>query len=484
MKLRKVLALSLAAAMTLSMVGCGGKETTEAPAATETETEATDTEAPAEDTADAEAEAEAPAEGVPYYTDITLGEDYTDLTATIKWIHHKTDRRDDGTLDAMIAEFNKVYPNITVESEAVTDYGEDALLRLSTGDWGDIMMIPAVDKADFPTYYQPLDTYEKLDAELNFVIDKEKEGLCYGIPYMGNAQGVLYNKAVFEAAGVAELPATPTAFLEALQMIKDNTDAIPMYTNYAAGWTMGAWDAYVGVVTHGDENFLNQKFVHTADPFADPGDDTGIYNLYRILYDAVANDLIEDDYMTTDWEGCKGMLNRGEIGTMVLGSWAFAQMAEAGDTPENVGYMPFPMTVGGTKYVMAGGDYNYGVNVNSSDDNKTASIIFIKWMTEESGWGFMEGGYPVDKDGELPEMYAAFDGCTVLSNGASLPGEDDLLNQLNAESELSFNAGGDAKVQRIVDAAATGSKTYDEIMSDWTTAWNDGQDYLEIEVNQ
>ena len=30
--------------------------------------------------------------------------------------------------------------------------------------------------------------------------------------------------------------------------------------------------------------------------------------------------LIEDDYTTTDWEGCKGMLNRGEIGCMVLGS--------------------------------------------------------------------------------------------------------------------------------------------------------------------
>ena len=47
----------------------------------------------------------------------------------------------------MIAEFNKDYPNITVEAEAVTDYAEDALLRLTTGDWGDIMLIPAVDKA-------------------------------------------------------------------------------------------------------------------------------------------------------------------------------------------------------------------------------------------------------------------------------------------------------------------------------------------------
>ena len=66
--------------------------------------------------------------------------------------------------------------------------------------------------------------------------------------------------------------------------------------------------------------------------------------------------------------------------------------------------------------------------------------------------------------------------------GLALEGEEDLMNEMNAESELSFNAGGDAKVQAIVEAAATGSKTYDEIMADWTAAWNAAQDELGVEV--
>ena len=481
MKLRKVLALTLAAAMTLSLVACGGAKE-EAAAETETKTEEA---APAETEAEApaETEAEAPAEGVPTYSQITVGEDYTDLTAEIKWIHHKTDRAEDGTIDAMIAEFNKVYPNITVVPEAVTDYAEDALLRLSTGDWGDIMFIPAVDKAELSTYFQPIDSLENMQKEINFADAWQFDGTCYGVPYMANAQGVLYNKAVFEAAGVTEIPKTPDEFIAALQAIKDNTDAIPLYTNYAAGWTMGAWDAYIGVVSNGDDTYMNQKFVHTAEPFKNNGDGTGVYALYKILYDAVAGGLIEDDYTTTDWEGCKGMLNRGEIGTMVLGSWAYAQMVEAGDHGEDVGYMPFPITVGGTQYALAGGDYNYAVNVNSSDDNKTASLVFIKWMTEKSGWCYNEGGYTVDKDGQNPDMYAAFDGCTVLSDQPALAGEETYLNDVNAESELSFNAGGNAKVQRIVEAAATGSETYDDIMADWTAAWNAAQEELGIEVN-
>ena len=476
MKLKKVLALTLAAAMTLSLVACGGA-TEEAPAETETKTEEA---APAETEAEAPAETEAEESGELTYGSIKLGESYTDITTTIKWIHHKTDREEDGTIAKMIAEFNKVYPNITVETEGVTDYQEDSLLRLSTGDWGDIMFIPAVDKAQLSTYFVPFGTVEEMDQYINFANEQASEGICYGIGYIGNAQGLLYNKAVFEAAGVTELPKTPDELIAALQAIKDNTDAIPLYTNYAAGWTMGGqWDAFLGAITTGDDTWLNQKFVHTAEPFKDNGDGTGAYALYKILYDAVANGLIEDDYTTTDWEGCKGMINRGEIGCMVLGSWAVAQMKAAGDNPDDIGYMPFPITVNGQQYATAAPDYAYAINVNSSDDNKAAAMVFIKWMVEESGWCDFEGGYPISKT--APTSFT-FEGVNIVSNAAALEGEEDLMNEMNAESELSFNAGGDAKVQAIVEAAATGSKTYDEIMADWTAAWNAAQDELGVEV--
>ncbi len=481
MKLRKVLALSLAAVLTFSLVGCGE----DGAATTADSSAATEEAAPAEEAATEEAapadEAAAEVGAIPTYTQLNL-DDYADVTASIKFIHHKTDRQDDGTMDAMVAKFNEEFPGITVELEAITDYAEDALLRLSTGDWGDIMFIPAVDKADLPTYFMPLDKTAELSKSLNFAAQWTNGDDSYGIPYMANAQGLLYNKRIFTEAGITELPTTPTEFLADLQLVKDNTDAIPLYTNYAAGWTMGAWDAYVGCVSNGDDTYMNQKLVHTAEPFADPGDDSGAYNVYRILYDACANGLIEDDYSTTDWESCKGMLNRGEIATMVLGSWAYAQMCEAGDTPEDVGYMPFPMTVGGTQYVLAGGDYCYGINANASDENKLASLIFVKWMTEKSDWCYNEGGYSVVIGGKTPDMYSAFEGCSVLSDQVALAGEEDFLNQMNAESELSINAGGDAKVQRIVEAGATGSESFADIMADWNESWQAAQDELGIEV--
>ena len=83
MKLKKVLAVCLATAMTFSMVACGGAGTDTTPADTSADTE---TEAPAEEEteAPAEEEAEAPAEdGALTYSSIKLGEDYTDITTTI-----------------------------------------------------------------------------------------------------------------------------------------------------------------------------------------------------------------------------------------------------------------------------------------------------------------------------------------------------------------------------------------------------------------
>ena len=106
-------------------------------------------------------------------------------------------------------------------------------------------------------------------------------------------------------------------------------------------------------------------------------------------------------------------------------------------------------------------------------------MVFVKWMVEESGWCDLEGGYPISKT--APTSFV-FDGVNVVNNVTSLPGEEDIMNELNSESELSFNQGGDAKVQRIVEAAATGAETYDDIMADWTAAWNAAQEECGVEV--
>ena len=419
-------------------------------------------------------------EELPTFDQIVLGEN-TDLTAKIHFAYHRTDIPE--KLNGYVEEFRKTYPNIEIEYELITDYAENALLRVGNTDWT-IMGIPTVQKDELSKYFVPLGSLETLDKLYNFMSTQSYEGICYGIPSTGNANGVLYNKRIFAEAGVTELPKTPDEFIAALKAVKEKTDAIPLYTNYAAGWTMGAWDEYIGGAATGSATFYNRDLPHMKDPFKATEDGTGPYAVYKILYDAVKEGLIEEDYTTTDWEGCKPMLNNGEIATMVLGSWAFTQMrdAEGGQHPEDVGYMAFPVSIDGKQYAPAGGDYNFGINVQATREEKLASMYYLKWLTHESGFAYSEGGVPIDKNGEYPDLYAAFDGIEMLSDADALPGEETLMSELNSESELNFNNGGNTKVQEIVEHGFKKDKSFEDIMADWNAAWTEAQESLNVEV--
>lgn len=423
------------------------------------------------------------------YADVELGKTGTDITATLKLLTHRTDMLGDSyngvTFAKYLEEFNKVYPNIKIEIEGITDYASTALLRLQGGEWGDIMMIPAIDKKELKNYFISFGDLGTMEKQIKFATNWEYEKEVYGIPSTGNAQGVLYNKKVFKEAGITKLPVTTEEFIADLKLIKEKTNAIPLYTNYAAGWTMGAWDAYLGGSATGDADYMNNVFLHTANPFKNYGDGTHAYAVYKVLYDAAANKLIEDDYTTTDWEGCKGMINRGEIGTMVLGSWAFTQMQGAGPNPDDIGYMTFPITINGKQYASAGPDYCFGINAKASDNNKNAAMIFVKWFTEKSGFAFNEGGIPIAAtDNNYPAAYSAFSDNNVafVSDNPSAEGESDLFNTLNSESELNINAGGNLKVQQIIEHAVNGTKSFDDIMAEWNKAWSDAQKSEGVEI--
>ena len=456
--MKKAIALTLAAAMSASLLaGCGGSQN----GGSQT--------------------AEGAESSLPAYNELTVGTDYTDLKADLKFITHRTDLVDDGTFAGYVAEFQKMYPNITISYEGITDYANDMTTRLTSNDWGDICMIPTtIPLPELSDYFYAMCDLSAIENDYNFADNRAYNGKVYGIPSTGNAQGIVYNKAVFEAAGITELPTTPTEFLDALQQIKDyDSSIIPLYTNYAAGWTMSAWDAYIGGGATGDADWMNVTMPQTHDAFAKgvpTGDEeSGPYAVYNILYEAVKRGLTESDPTTADWEGSKPMMNNGQIATMVLGSWAIIQMQDAGPNADDIGYMPFPISVDGVQYASAGADYCYGINANSSDDNKIAAMLYIKWLSESSNFAYDQGGIPVLKSQEYPETLAAFDGIELVPDNAAPTELADLATNVQRDAELTLNAD-ETHVKRVIEAAINGDETLDDIVADWNAAWNDAVD--------
>ena len=456
MNLKKIVAAGVAAACMMGMAACGGSDSS---------SQSTDLQ----------------------YKDITLGETGKDIKANLKLYSNRTDMLKDDysgtTWKQYLAEFNKMYPNIKISIEGGTDYANSAMTRLQGGDWGDIMMIPAVDRAELQNYFISYGSLGDMDKEVKYAVNQSYQKKVYGVASVGNASGIVYNKKVFKDAGIDKLPTTPDEFISDLKAVKNKTQAIPLYTNYAAGWTMGAWDAYIGGTATGDPDYMNNVLTHSKNPFKDPGDGTHAYNVYKILYDAVADGLTEDDYSTTDWESSKGKMNNGEIATMVLGSWAVSQIQASGDNAEDVGYMPFPISVKGKQYATSAPDYAYGINKNSSTTDQEAAMIFVKWMTEKSNFAYNEGGISIAADDDrLPDLYNDFKNVKLIPDNPSPDGEEDLFNDLNSDSELNINSGGDARVQGIVEHAANKDQSYDDLVQEWNQKWNDALDSEGVDI--
>lgn len=364
-------------------------------------------------------------------------------------------------------QFEEKYPDVTVTFEAITDYEGEVSTRMSTDDYGDVLLIPnTVPPADLADFFEPLGTVEELSQTYRFVTSEQNfDGQVYGIAITGNANGIVYNKAVWEEAGVTEAPTTPEEFIDALQAVQDNTDAIPLYTNYADGWPLTQWEGLRGGVS-ADPDAVN-ALAETDAPWAE-GEEH--YIIDSLLFDAVAAGLTEPDPTTTNWEESKGLLGRGEISAMVLGSWAITQMRDAADNPDDIGYLPFPIQVDGVLHSAVAGDYKNAINVNS--EHKAAARAWIDWFANESGYAFDQGGISPRLDGPTPDTLGDFDalGVEYVELAPAPAGRESLVNDIDNEAEIGLWSP-DYR-QRLVDAArgATG-ETKDEIFADLNARW-------------
>ncbi|WP_416147213.1 ABC transporter substrate-binding protein [Salipaludibacillus sp. HK11] len=399
-----------------------------------------------------------------------------DVSGDITVLIHRTDIVDT-SFERYRESFNEIYPDVEISFEAITDYEGQVNTRMNTEDYGDVLMIPdAVPIEDAPYFFESLGSTAELSETYLFADDFAYEGETYGLPITINSDGVIYNMSVFEEAGVDEIPSTPEEFIAALQMINDNTDAIPLYTNYGDGWPLDQWEP-MRLAIAGDPDFAND-LPHNETPFAE-GEPH--YILYNMMYEAAANGLIEGDPLTTDWESSKQMLADGDIATMVLGSWSYAQITELAANPEDIGFMPFPYTQeDGSVYATVGPDFNIGVNAHT--DNSAAAHAWLEFFINDSGYWEDEGGISPQTDDEFPEFLQAYDelGVEFISENPAYEGEEGLPDRVDNAGEVGL---WQPRFKQEIIEAGIGNRddTFDEIMEGLNQRWQEGREIEGLE---
>jgi ABC-type glycerol-3-phosphate transport system substrate-binding protein len=364
-------------------------------------------------------------------------------------------------------EFNKEYPNVKVNFQALADYEGQIKVRMNSKDYGDVLLIPtAIPIADIPSFFEPLGSLKDMQKTYTGVEERAVNGKVYGIPIAINYSGIVYNKKVFKDAGVTEVPKTPDQFIAALKQIKEKTKATPLYTNYAAGWPLTQWEADLPTVA-GDPDYVNITQPNTDDNFV-PGKPH--YELYKVMYDAAKNGLIEKDPTTTDWESSKGLLGKGKVATMVLGSWAIGQIKAVADNADDIGYMPFP-TNAKTQFFPTAADYNLGISKNSS--NKAAARAWVDWFINKSNYA-VEQAYGISpvKSAPLTDDLKKFQeqGVKFLPLTPAKSGQEGLVDKIDKEAEIGL---WQPDFKKTIIEAAIGNKkeSYDQIMKDLNNKW-------------
>ncbi|MGW0532522.1 ABC transporter substrate-binding protein [Streptomyces sp. NPDC003032] len=339
--------------------------------------------------------------GTPSGETATAPSDPGDVSGTITVLTHRTDLVQNGRMKKYAAEFNKTYPKVKVEFEGVTDYEGEVKIRMNTENYGDVLMIPAViAKDDYPKFFAPLGSTAKMSEKYRFTGKTDVEGKTYGIAGFGTANGFVYNKAVWKKAGIKDWPTTPEEFLTDLKAVKSKSGAVPYYTNFKDGWPLSSpWTNSIGSVSCDAK--ASDELATSTEPWA-KGSDLNVID--TLLHDIVHTELAEKDPTTTNWESSKNLLAKGEVGSMLLGSWAITQMRDAaqkaGENPDDIGFMPFPAQQDGKFCATLLSDYQQAVNVHS--DHKTAARAWIDWFTEKSGYADTEGAVSALKSAELP----------------------------------------------------------------------------------
>lgn len=405
------------------------------------------------------------------------------LSGTIKVLHHRTDRQNDGTMDELTKGFNALYPDVKVEYQAFTNYADDIATMMQSDNYGDVVMTPqALKQADFPNFFAPFGSYDDLSQKYYWLENYSVDGQVYALPTGGTASGILYNKKVWADAGITELPKTTDEFLACLKQIGENTDAIPYYTNYNAGWCITQWQSLV-VGASGDPDYNTKLLTDKTDLFSAGSPYDAVYGT---LFDIYADPALhEEDPMTTDWEGCKPAFAQGKIATMVLGSWAISQFQEAavnvGTDPADVGYMPFPNSIDGKIYSVSSNDYMMSVNKNSA--NLDAAKAYATWFCTDSGFAQNEGEIAGLKGAPMPDTLSSFDELGVQLFVEN-PTPENLMGKWDEVAKASeVDPWGDASTNfkfRMAEAAfkGEGRDAYDAIAADVNAAWAASRDSI------
>jgi len=371
-------AIALTAGLAIALAACGGDDGEEAPA--EASPEPTE-----EPTVDPES-----------------------LEANLTWWDTSDPQNEGPAFQELISQFNEVYPNVTIDYQSVpfgdaqnnfktaaeAGSGAPDILRAEVAWVPEFASLGYLFALDGTALLEDADDYFETPLSSNVF-----NGQTYGVPQVTDALSLLYNKALFEEAGLD--PENPPQTWDEVQAAAEALEGVG-----ADGIFINAGGYFLLPFIYGEGGDLvdvdSETIVVNSEANA-----TGV-GIAQGLIDsgAAVTPPATDSYPTM-----MTLFTEGQVGMIINGPWEVNNIRNAPDFGgiENLGIAPVP--AGSVTAGAPVGGHNYVVWSGMDEAKADAAIAFISFMNSAESQAFL-----ADELGLLPTRRSAYDIDTVANN--------------------------------------------------------------------
>lgn len=292
-------------------------------------------------------------------------------------------------MEAIAEVYMNENPDVEIIVESIT--GQDPMAELSSrynsGAAPDIYHLAGVEIAKWQEHLEPLSNEPWIDDAFEGTLETARIGDdIYGMPVTIEGFGFIYNKDVFNEAGVKAEDIKTFEDLEAAMIAIENIGK-PAISISALDWSLGA-------------HFTNVAYANMDDPYgflnelksgqATTNNET--FNAWLDVFDLMIEHNNTDVFQSNKYDEPAAAIANGDVGMWFMGNWAIGPILEA-NPDANIGLMNVPINAnkdGNTK--LSVGVPMYWVVDKSQTTEKEVEVAkdFLNWLiTSEEGQKFI-----------------------------------------------------------------------------------------------
>ncbi len=342
----------------------------------------------------------------PAKADNTQSADPASVKADLTWWDTSDPTNEAPAFKALIKKFNEEYPNVHINYESVPFAEAQNKFKTAAASGSgapDILRAEVAWVPEFASlgYLYSLDGTALLEDKEDFLPTPLSanvyDGKTYGVPQVTDTLALMYNKKLFEEAGIDAAPTTWAEVSDAAAKLK-KVGADGIYINSGGYFTLP--------FIYGEGGDIVDPEAKTIEINSDAAV-AGMTEAQKLVQSGAAVKPVANDPYGT----MMTLFKEGKVGMIINGPWEVNAIDSDPNFGgfDNLGVAPVP--AGSVKAGAPVGGHNYVIYEGMDDAKAEAAVDFVKFMSSAESQAFI-----ASELGLLPTRQSAYDLPEVQDN--------------------------------------------------------------------